>query len=87
MPSNRNPWHLDVTLENVIDFLKNNGMIQGSDEGILQPTRLGSLVSKLYIDPLSAVIMLKTLEKGGQANWAGPGGKCLPTSALFTLSP
>jgi helicase len=59
----QDPWHLDVTLEKVLDFLKDNGMIQGSDEGDLLPTRLGSLVSKLYIDPLSAVIMLENLGK------------------------
>jgi helicase len=59
----QDPWHLDVTLEKVLDFLKDNGMIQGSDEGLLLPTRLGSLVSKLYIDPLSAVIMLENLGK------------------------
>ncbi|MCK9566565.1 MAG: DEAD/DEAH box helicase, partial [Methanothrix sp.] len=59
----QDPWNLDVTLEKVIDFLKDNGMIQGSDEGDLLPTRLGSLVSKLYIDPLSAVIMLENLGK------------------------
>ena len=60
----QDPWHLDATTEKVIDFLKDNGMIQGSDEGDLLPTRLGSLVSKLYIDPLSAVIMLENLGKG-----------------------
>ena len=59
----QDPWNLDVTLEKVIDFLMDNGMIQGSDEGDLLPTRLGSLVSKLYIDPLSAVIMLENLGK------------------------
>jgi len=57
----QDPWHLDVTLETVLDFLRDNGMIQSSDDGLLSPTRLGSLVSKLYIDPLSAVIMLKNL--------------------------
>lgn len=59
----QDPWHLDVTLEKVLDFLKDNDMIQESDEGFLLPTRLGSLVSKLYIDPLSAVIMLENLGK------------------------
>ena len=59
----QDPWHLDVTLEKVLDFLADNGMIEDSDEGDLVPTRLGSLVSKLYIDPLSAVIMLENLGK------------------------
>jgi len=59
----QDPWNLDVTLEKVIDFLKDNDMIQVSDEDDLLPTRLGSLVSKLYIDPLSAVIMLQNLKR------------------------
>lgn len=59
----QDPWHLDVTLETVLDFLMDNGMIQESGDGDLHPTRLGSLVSKLYIDPLSAVIMLENLKK------------------------
>jgi helicase len=59
----QDPWHLDITLEKVLDFLKDNGMIQESDDGLMLPTRLGSMVSKLYIDPLSAVIMLENLGK------------------------
>ncbi len=59
----QDPWHLDITLEKVLDFLKDNAMIQESDDGLLLPTRLGSLVSKLYIDPLSGVIMLENLGK------------------------
>jgi len=59
----QDPWNLNITLEKVIDFLKDNDMIQASDEDDLLPTRLGSLVSKLYIDPLSAVIMLQNLKR------------------------
>ncbi|MGB7570503.1 MAG: ATP-dependent DNA helicase [Methanothrix sp.] len=55
-------WQLDVTVEKVIGFLRDNGMIQPEDDGSLLPSRLGSLVSKLYIDPLSAVIMLQALK-------------------------
>ncbi|MRR36183.1 DEAD/DEAH box helicase, partial [bacterium] len=57
----QDPWRLDVTLEKVIGFLRDNGMIQPEDDGSLLPSKLGSLVSKLYIDPLSAVIMLQAL--------------------------
>jgi helicase len=60
----QDPWNLDVTIEKVLDFLRDNGMIEegkAGDGGELLPTRLGSLVSKLYIDPLSAVIMLENL--------------------------
>jgi helicase len=55
------PWHLDAVLERVLEFLVENGMIEdGAGEGLM-PTRLGSLVSKLYIDPLSAVTIIEQL--------------------------
>ncbi|MGB4086567.1 ATP-dependent DNA helicase [Methanothrix sp.] len=60
----QDPWHLDAALEKVLAFLADNGMIVDGPEGDLLPTRLGSLVSKLYIDPLSAVIMLENLGSG-----------------------
>lgn len=55
------PWHLDATLERVLDFLVQNGMIENAGEE-LKPTPLGSLVSRLYIDPLSAVTMVEHLK-------------------------
>jgi ATP-dependent DNA helicase len=58
------PWHLDVTLERVLDFLMENGMIDEGTGEELKPTPLGSLVSKLYIDPLSAVTMIGHLSDG-----------------------
>jgi len=58
----QDPWHLDVTLERVLQFLSENGMILEGPEGRLTPTRLGELVSRLYIDPLSAVIMIESLK-------------------------
>jgi helicase len=64
----QDPWHLDVTLEKVLAFLADNDMIEDSSEGDLVPTRLGSLVSKLYIDPLSAVIMLENLQNKKEDN-------------------
>lgn len=57
----QDPWHLETTLEKVLEFLVDNGMIKCSGE-LLEPTRLGALVSKLYIDPLSAVIMIDNLK-------------------------
>jgi helicase len=59
----QDPWNLDITLEKVMDFLKDNDMIRVSEQDDLLTTRLGSLVSKLYIDPLSAVIMLRNLKR------------------------
>ena len=58
----QDPWNLDATLERVLSFLVKNDMIQDSQTGELLTTRLGTLVSKLYIDPLSAVIMKESLE-------------------------
>lgn len=58
----QDPWRLDATLERVLDFLMDNGMINGK-EGQIEPTPLGKLVSKLYIDPLSAVIMIENAKK------------------------
>ncbi len=55
------PWHPDATLQRVLDFLMQNGMINYGPAGELEPTKLGSLVSKLYIDPLSAVVMIENL--------------------------
>lgn len=85
----QDPWHLDVTLGKVIDFLKENDMIHASDEDDLLPTRLGSLVSKLYIDPLSAVIMLQNLkkrkpgtERTGSLKSAGKSAKDLAALAV-----
>jgi len=62
----QDPWHLDATLERVLEFLVENGMIKDSPTGELQPTRLGALVSRLYIDPLSAVIMIENLQSKGE---------------------
>jgi len=56
----QDPWRLDVTLERVLAFLEESGMITCREED-LRPTRLGSLVSKLYIDPLGARIMVDRL--------------------------
>jgi helicase len=55
------PWHLDAALERVLAFLVENGMIEEGGGGQLKPKPLGSLVSKLYIDPLSAVTIIEQL--------------------------
>ena len=56
-------WQLDLTVEKVLQFLKENSMILWEGDEALLSSKLGSLVSKLYIDPLSAVIMLEALER------------------------
>jgi len=59
--SKKEPWTLKTVIEKVIEFLvdkkfiiKNNGLF---------PTRLGELVSRLYIDPLSASMILEGMER------------------------
>ena len=56
-------WQLDLTVEKVLQFLKENSMILWEGDEALLSSKLGSLVSKLYIDPLSAVIMLEALKR------------------------
>lgn len=58
----QDPWHLDSTLESVLNFLVEKGMIECAGDAT-RPTRLGALVSKLYIDPLSAVIMIENIKE------------------------
>ena len=50
-------WHLDATIEKVLEFLVESHMIEPD----LQPTPLGELVSRLYIDPLTARIVVDNL--------------------------
>ena len=50
-------WHLDATIEKVLEFLVESQMIEPD----LQPTPLGELVSRLYIDPLTARIVVDNL--------------------------
>lgn len=77
----QDPWHLESTLESVLDFLVKNGMIECSGEEI-EPTRLGALVSKLYIDPLSAVIMIENLTGTAQKRPMGSRAPGLKPSEL-----
>jgi helicase len=55
------PWSLNAVIEKVIAFLvEKNFVIQKNG---LFATRLGELVSRLYIDPLSASMILEGMEK------------------------
>jgi helicase len=53
--------YLGETLENVVDYLKKEGMLKESDR--LASTLFGKMVSDLYIDPQSAVVMRDALAK------------------------
>ena len=55
------PWSLKVVIDKIIAFLVEKGMIVEKDG--LFGTRLGALVSRLYIDPLSASMILEGMEK------------------------
>ena len=81
-------WHLEATLERVLDFLVENGMVEEGTGEELKPTSLGSLVSKLYIDPLSAVTMIAQLkgdQKGNQKEKKKPSDLAL--LHLITMTP
>ncbi len=52
---------LSHVIDNVLDFLLEEAMLIESKGGSLKATELGSLVSRLYIDPLSASIIAKGL--------------------------
>ncbi len=85
------PWHMDATVERVLDFLVENDMIEYAGEGEeLRPTRLGALVSKLYIDPLSAVIMMGSLQDKDQKE-VSPKERMKPSDTtlihLITMTP
>lgn len=51
----QDPSYLGETIDSVLKFLVMSDMIEED----LTPTPLGALVSRLYIDPLSAVIMIQ----------------------------
>ncbi len=55
------PWRLKAIIEKIIDFLVDKKMIV-EKEGIFA-TRLGEIVSRLYIDPLSASMIIEGMEK------------------------
>ncbi|MCL7416012.1 MAG: ATP-dependent DNA helicase [ANME-2 cluster archaeon] len=59
-------WKLAAVVDEVIGFLNENKMLLHSDG--LYPTELGELVSKLYIDPLSASIMVDGLGRLDSVN-------------------
>jgi helicase len=81
-------WHLDATLERVLDFLVENGMIEEGGGVELKPTLLGSLVSKLYIDPLSAVTMVEQLKSDkGEVNKEKKKISELALLHLITMTP
>lgn len=55
------PWSLKVVIDNIIRFLVEKKMIVQKDG--LFATCLGEMVSRLYIDPLSASLMIEGMEK------------------------
>lgn len=56
------PWSLKAVIEKVIGFLVDKEMIK-EKAGLLGATKLGELVSHLYIDPLSASTIIEGMEK------------------------
>ncbi len=54
-------WSLEHVVDAVLEFLEKEDMIIRSDDDI-RATELGGLISKLYIDPASASIIIKGLK-------------------------
>ncbi|MFB6187255.1 MAG: DEAD/DEAH box helicase, partial [Halobacteriaceae archaeon] len=52
--------HLEHVLQSVIEYLKRHDFLEETDD--LVPTRTGRLVAKLYIDPMSAAIILNGID-------------------------
>ncbi|MEM4693896.1 MAG: helix-hairpin-helix domain-containing protein, partial [Nitrososphaerota archaeon] len=50
-------------VENVVEFLSRGRFIE-VDNGFMKATKLGVRVSQLYIDPLTALIILRNLDEG-----------------------
>jgi helicase len=59
--------YLHDIVENVLDFLSENEMITAAGES-LDPTPLGRLVSRLYLDPLGASIIIDGLKSRDDAS-------------------
>ncbi|MEA2004591.1 MAG: HTH domain-containing protein, partial [archaeon] len=59
--------YLHDIVENVLDFLSENNMVTASGES-LDPTPLGRLVSRLYLDPLGASIIIDGLRSRDDAS-------------------
>ncbi len=55
------PWSLKVVIDKIIEFLVDKKMIVDKDG--LFATHLGELVSRLYLDPLSASMILEGMER------------------------
>ena len=54
-------WKISGDVEDILDFLKEKDFLKGED-GKVSATDLGKRVARLYIDPLSAVVLRDALE-------------------------
>ncbi|WP_292486021.1 ATP-dependent DNA helicase [Methanohalobium sp.] len=60
-------WSLIDVVDDCIEFLQDNEMIKDDGEH-LYATRLGQVISTLYIDPLSGAIIIDKLKKADKVN-------------------
>ncbi|MHC1636635.1 MAG: DEAD/DEAH box helicase [Candidatus Nezhaarchaeales archaeon] len=60
-----------LTVRGVLRFLEREGFIAFEGRDVMKATDLGRRVSELYIDPLSAVILLRYLKKMREATTLG----------------
>ncbi len=57
-------WTIGALVDDTLEFLVENDLLQEED-GTYHATSFGSLTSRLYIDPLSAINLRKTLDAAG----------------------
>jgi len=53
-------WKISVDIEDILDFLEEKGFLR-REGGMVEATDLGKRVARLYIDPLSAVVLRDAL--------------------------
>jgi helicase len=78
---------LSTIIDHVLDFLLEEGMIEENKSGSFRATELGSLTSKLYIDPLSASIIVKGLQRTKKMPDAAASGNDFGLLHLICATP
>jgi helicase len=62
--------HLRSVLDQVVDYLVANDFLERTGEGSLGATRTGRLVSELYVDPMSAAVIIDGLRAADEETTA-----------------
>ncbi|NIB98196.1 ATP-dependent DNA helicase [Halobacterium sp. R2-5] len=68
------PTRLESVARDVLAYLDRNGFVERED-GVLRATSTGHLVSRLYVDPMSAATLVDGLRAAGDSTAANGGGR------------